>query len=403
VEKGEIQFIVDPADLAIDLGQRSAPDVRLLSSFNAGVVQNSNPAGTGPNAALVMDATPDDLGRVGTLQLRANRLCSSSNVAPVAVLSGPAQGEAGQALSFSGAASSDADGDLLSYTFDFGDGSTVTQDEPTAMHTFEEPGTYTVSLSVTDIFGAADTATLDVTVTEPEEEVVPGDITARLSASVTEGETPLLVAFDASASTYTEGGAIIAPEYTFVFGDGQQSPPQSSPQIEHTYEAAGTFKAKVIVKDGSENVAVSEPVVITTTVVITVTPGNETVAQLTVDRSSGPVPLKVTFDGSRSFAADGASIVSYTFNFGDGSNPVTTSSPTASHVYTRPGTFQPTLTVTDSNSQQSQAKASVQVSPPNNPPPVTPPENPRPRGGGALGLFLLLPLLGAALGRRRLS
>ncbi|MFP5358110.1 MAG: PKD domain-containing protein [Gammaproteobacteria bacterium] len=399
-ETGEIRFMVDPADLMIDLSVGSAPEARLLSGFNAGVVQSTNPVGTGPNASLVMDEMPDGLSRVGTLQLRANRLCGT-NVAPVAALSGPQAGETDEALSFSGAGSTDADGDVLTYLFDFGDGSTVSQSSATAMHTYAAPGTYTVSLSVTDAFGAADTASLDVTITQAEEEVVPGEITARLSADRSGGEVPLLVQFDASASSYTEGGAIIAPEYTFVFGDGQQSEPQSSPTITHTYEAAGTFKAKVIVKDGSENVAVSDPVVITPTVTITVTPGNETVAQLTVDRTSGQAPLKVTFDGSRSFAADGASIVSYTFDFGDGRS-VTQTTPVASHVYTRAGSFQPTLTVTDSNSEQAQAKASVQVGPPNNPPPPpAPPETPRRvGGGGALGL-LLLPLLGVALYRRR--
>jgi PKD repeat protein len=108
-----------------------------------------------------MDEMPDGLSRVGTLQLRANRLCGT-NVAPVAVLSAPVSGQAGQPLSFSGADSTDADGDLLSYTFDFDDGTTVTQDVPTIMHAFERPGVYRVSLTVTDSFGASDTATAPV-------------------------------------------------------------------------------------------------------------------------------------------------------------------------------------------------------------------------------------------------
>jgi PKD repeat protein len=160
-ETGEIRFMVDPADLMIDLSVGSAPEARLLSGFNAGVVQSTNPVGTGPNASLVMDEMPDGLSRVGTLQLRANRLCGT-NVAPVAVLSAPVSGQAGQPLSFSGADSTDADGDLLSYTFDFDDGTTVTQDVPTIMHAFERPGVYRVSLTVTDSFGASDTATAPV-------------------------------------------------------------------------------------------------------------------------------------------------------------------------------------------------------------------------------------------------
>jgi PKD repeat protein len=323
--------------------------------------------------------------------------CAPLNGAPVAVLGGPLTATTGQALAFSAAGSSDPDGDALSYTFDFGDGTRVTQSQTEAMHTYSEAGVYTVSLTVSDPLGASDSVSQDITVTtaqDPEE----SEINAVLSADVTGGNTPLVVNFDASASAYTQGGDLDAPMYTFVFGNGQQSEPQASPFIEHTYDTAGTFKAYVIVVDAANNVAVSNRVEIITTVTIEVTPGNETVAQLTVDNATGPAPLRVTFDGSRSFAADGRRIIAYTFDFGDGSTLVSGPESRVTHVYTRPGVYQPTLTVTDDAQQSAQAKAEVRAEAGQSgvtPPPV------RREGGGAFGLLGLLPLLLFAAGRRR--
>ena len=61
--------------------------------------------------------------------------------------------------------SSDSDGSVVSWAWDFGDGSTSTEQNPS--HTYATGGTYTVSLTVTDDDGATDTSSQDVTVTEP--------------------------------------------------------------------------------------------------------------------------------------------------------------------------------------------------------------------------------------------
>ena len=55
-------------------------------------------------------------------------------------------------------ASTDPDGTIASYDWDFGDGQVATTTEPVATHTFE-PGTYTVRLTVTDNDGGEDTTT----------------------------------------------------------------------------------------------------------------------------------------------------------------------------------------------------------------------------------------------------
>jgi uncharacterized repeat protein (TIGR01451 family) len=85
-------------------------------------------------------------------------------------------------------------------------------------------------------------------------------------------------------------------------------------------------------------------------------------AVLSASPTSGLAPLTVNLDGSRSSDADSAdTITSYTFRFGDGSTPVTQSSPTVSHTYRDAGTYHASLTVTDSRGAESTNTADVAV------------------------------------------
>lgn len=69
------------------------------------------------------------------------------------------------ACSFDGTGSSDPDGTIASFTWDFGDGSTASGG--TTAHTYASAGTYTARLSVTDDGGATATASRILTVTAP--------------------------------------------------------------------------------------------------------------------------------------------------------------------------------------------------------------------------------------------
>jgi PKD repeat protein len=91
-------------------------------------------------------------------------------------------------------------------------------------------------------------------------------------------------------------------------------------------------------------------------------PNTAPTAALTASPRSGNVPLQVTFDGSGSSDPDaGDSVASYTFDFGDGSAPVTQSTPTITHTYTNAGEFKATLTVTDTHGKKSVNDASVVI------------------------------------------
>ena len=219
------------------------------------------------------------------------------------------------------------------------------------------------------------------------------------------GDAETVFTFDASASGYTdaEGSDL---RYTFVFGDEASeeefASATSDPIATHSYGAAGTYTAYVIVSDAFGNSDTSNSVTITTTITITVEGDNGTVAQLTVDETSGPAPLRVAFDGSRSFTSEGKTITEYCFDFDDGEAPQCGTEATAVYVYTRPGSYEPSLTVTASDESTATAKATVNVGGTgSNPGTPSQPTGSTGGGSGALGGLLLLPLLGFGLARRR--
>ena len=87
----------------------------------------------------------------------------SNTVPPDALLDGPWAAYAGDPLVMSGAGSTDADGDALTYAWDLGDGSVASGAAVT--HTFTTAGQFTVRLIVTDVRGLADTITSAAAIT----------------------------------------------------------------------------------------------------------------------------------------------------------------------------------------------------------------------------------------------
>jgi len=90
----------------------------------------------------------------------------NGNQPPVAVVNAtPTSGLVPLTVSFNGSNSTDADGTIASYSWDFGDSATATG--ATTSHTYNAAGSYTARLTVTDNDGAGSSATVVITVTAP--------------------------------------------------------------------------------------------------------------------------------------------------------------------------------------------------------------------------------------------
>ena len=94
-------------------------------------------------------------------------------------------------------ASSDSDGSIASYSWDFGDGNGSSAANPS--HSYGSAGTYTVTLTVTDDDGASDSSSQSVTVEEPNTGGNPPAAPSNLSADVVQqgrGRNKTIVSVD---------------------------------------------------------------------------------------------------------------------------------------------------------------------------------------------------------------
>lgn len=125
------------------------------------------PAGMSVPQALVRFRAVDSAGNEawatapGVLTIGAGG-GQPGNQPPTAVIQGPTSGNVGQRLHFDGGKSRDPDGRIVQYSWDFGDGSQATGSR--VDHSYARPGTYTVTLTVTDDDGATGQATLTVVI-----------------------------------------------------------------------------------------------------------------------------------------------------------------------------------------------------------------------------------------------
>ena len=107
---------------------------------------------------------------------------------PTAALSAtPTGGQAPTVVTANASASTDPQGQTLSYAYDFGDGTTIAaQPGTTATHTYQSAGTFTVTVTVTNTSGLTSTAHATITITSPPPPINPayvGQIATNYSTS----------------------------------------------------------------------------------------------------------------------------------------------------------------------------------------------------------------------------
>jgi PKD repeat protein len=265
-------------------------------------------------------------------------LAEVPNVLPVASFTTTAaQGLAPLSLTFNAGASTDSDGSIASYAWDFGDGATGTG--RTAAHTYASAGTFVAVLTVTDNRGgtASSSTTITVAANQPP--------SAGFTMSPSAGQAPLLVNVDASASTDVDG---VVAGYAWDFGDGSSD---TGPTASHSYASGGVFTVTLTTTDDMGATSTSSKT-------LTVDPPNVAPTPVLISSSSiGQAPAALTFSGASSSDPDGT-VAAYAWDFGDGSSS-TSASP--GHTFSTAGTFTVRLTVSDNQGATATTATSVTV------------------------------------------
>ncbi|MFN7149971.1 MAG: PKD domain-containing protein, partial [Microthrixaceae bacterium] len=280
----------------------------------------------------------DDAGATATASTTVS-VQPVPNQSPIAELqAAPTSGLVELVVAFDGSGSTDPDGSIASYDWDFGDGGTSTEASPT--HTYVAAGSYVAQLTVTDDDGATGVATQ---VIEVAPNLAPS---ASASATPTTGKAPLVVTFTGSGSTDDDG---TIESYAWDFGDGATST-EADPS--HTYLLPGSYLAVLTVTDEDGGVD-------TATVTIEVAANVAPTAVANATPTAGLAPLTIAFSGSGSTDGDGT-IESYAWDFGDG-NSSGAADPT--YTYSSTGTYTATLTVTDDDGATDSSSVVIEVSP----------------------------------------
>ena len=145
-------------------------------------------------------------------QVRKVLFTTAGNFDPAALASAnQTQGLEPLAVEFDASGSTDPNGDSLTYSWDFGDGSPPSG-QASVTHVYDSPGMYDATLTVEDGNGGSDTDTLEITVGNPPSSEInaPAD-----GASYSAGDT---ISFSGSATDEEDGTLPAEPfEWTVVF------------------------------------------------------------------------------------------------------------------------------------------------------------------------------------------
>ncbi len=211
----------------------------------------------------------------------------AANSAPTASVGGPYTGQEGAALAVQ-LGGSDAGGDALTYTWDFGDGGTGTGTTPPSSHVYADNGVYTITLTASDGHGGADTRSTTASIV---------NLAPSVSAS---GPTQIYSGQSAAfTGSFSDAGSQDAPwQYAFDWGTGSPSTGQTATQgtvsSGFTYFTAGrhTVRLTVTDKDGGAGYGTAAITVLRLPLSVDIKPGS----------SDNPVNLMAAGDGSLAVA-----------------------------------------------------------------------------------------------------
>jgi PKD repeat protein len=225
-------------------------------------------------------------------------------------------------------------GNPTAWLWDFGDGSTSTEQNPT--HTYRVPGFYTILLTSANIYGSDMERKENYLCARP---LSPGSPpVAAYQANISAGTAPLTVQF----SDHSSGDP---SSWLWNFGDGTTSI-EKNPW--HTFTSSGNYTVILTVSNpfGSDSVQGLQYIRVDLP-----SPGFVPVVDFSMNRTSGIAPLAVQFNDVSS-----ANPESWLWDFGDNSTSIEKD---PIHVYITPGTYTITLTVTNAMGTGSKSRTGL--------------------------------------------
>ncbi|MBW3014672.1 PKD domain-containing protein [Candidatus Woesearchaeota archaeon] len=201
-----------------------------------------------PGTYTVTLMVRDDVGNIG-MDTTNIVVEDNANTIPVAVaVATPVYGPAPLTVVFNGEASTDTDGDFLTFMWDFGDGSISSDRSP--VHTYTTPGSYIATLTVNDGHNGVSVDT-ELIVVGNAMNIPP---VAVAHANPMSGNVPLTVTFIGQG--FDADGEI--ERYFWDFGDGTTSESQNPV---HTYAIEGNFRAELVVYDQDGGIGKDELII----------------------------------------------------------------------------------------------------------------------------------------------
>jgi len=335
----------------VDFGSLSARTLVTNANGDAALTYTAPAPVPGPIPSLAILFTPtgsatagdaaNQLARAITLRLVPPGTISAGGPTPAFTFS-PASPSAFTDVQFDASTSTAAVGSaIVTYSWNFGDGSSGLGVTP--LHRFAA-GTWTVVLTTTDSNGVAASTSKQVAVG------VGAIPTADFSFSPAAPNTVTEVNFNAGLSKAGAGHTIV--RYDWTFGSGS---PQSGITVSRTYDTQGTYTVTLTVTD-----EVGQQAIVSKAVTVSAAPG--TTASFTFSPTAPKTTTDIFFNGSPSTAQSGATITSYTWDFGDGTTAVGVTPP-AKRYASAPFTYVVRLTITDSKGASATTTQNVSVVP----------------------------------------
>ncbi len=326
-----VEVVVDPNDIISESNETNNNATKTFTAVNPQ-----------PNQLPIADAGPEVWAKVGT----------------------PAE--------FNASNSYDPDGTIVSYDWDFGDGTTGAGE--VVDHIYNSTGLYTVTLIVTDNRGGQATDTTLAAIWNNTG--LPDFVPYVETLSVVKGENSTVNVLIYNLGNVSNNTTVVAylnkgtPEEELLLNTTILSKAinKTLVPVVINYNGSASEISFTVIVDPDNNVTESNETNNEITVNLTVM--QRPVATFIASPTSGYVPLTVHFNASNSYDPDGT-IVSYDWGFGDG---ITANGEVVDHIYSNTGTYTAKLVVTDNDGLKSEYETTISVST-------------RPSGGGGGGGF----------------